>query len=104
MLDVREALVDITNEEWVVKKMRLEYTNIIAIILPIIYQKCKVQYFNNKYAMMISKVDHGESINWATIMYYPLVKELSNGKILVAIRFGDLKHSVIIPCGNSNYF
>jgi hypothetical protein len=26
--------------------------------------------------MMISKVDRGESINWAIIMYYQLVKEL----------------------------
>jgi hypothetical protein len=26
--------------------------------------------------MMISRVNHGESINWATIMYSQLVKEL----------------------------
>jgi hypothetical protein len=26
--------------------------------------------------MMISRADHRESINWATIMYYELVKEL----------------------------
>jgi len=26
--------------------------------------------------MMISRVDHGEYVNWATIMYYQLVKEL----------------------------
>jgi len=33
-------------------------------------------YFSNKFAMMISIVNHGESINWAAIMYSQLVKEL----------------------------
>jgi hypothetical protein len=37
-----------TNEGWVVKKMRSKYANKIVIILPIIYQKDKVQYFSNK--------------------------------------------------------
>jgi hypothetical protein len=31
--------------------------------LPIIYQKDKLRYFNNKSAMMISKADHGEFVN-----------------------------------------
>jgi hypothetical protein len=35
-----------------------------------------VQYFKNKSAMMTSLVDHGKSINWATILYFQLVKEL----------------------------
>jgi len=65
-----------TSEGWVVQKMRSKYVNIITIILPIIYQKDKVQYFNNKSSMMISKVKHGESINWVTIMYSQLIKEL----------------------------
>jgi hypothetical protein len=26
--------------------------------------------------MMTSKIDHGELVNWATIMYFQLVKEL----------------------------
>jgi hypothetical protein len=51
MLDDRIALANIvdgipyiynTNEVWVVMKMRLEYTNRIVAILPIIYQKDKV--------------------------------------------------------------
>jgi hypothetical protein len=42
-----------TNEGWVVKNMRLEFANKIATILPIIYQKDKVQYFINKSTMMI---------------------------------------------------
>ncbi len=62
ILDAIVALADIankvpntynTNEGWVVKTMRLEYANRIATIFPIIYQKDKVQYFNNKFAMMI---------------------------------------------------
>jgi hypothetical protein len=65
-----------TNERWVVKKMRSEDANIIATILPIIYQKDKVQYFSVKSTMMISKVDHGKCINWAIIMYFQMVKEL----------------------------
>jgi hypothetical protein len=36
------------NEGWVVKKMRSKYANRIVAILLIIYQKDKVQYFNNK--------------------------------------------------------
>jgi hypothetical protein len=59
-----------TNERWVVKKMRSEYVNRIVAILPIIYHKDKVQYFSNKSAMMISKIDHGEYVDWAIIMYY----------------------------------
>jgi hypothetical protein len=49
-----------TNEGWIIKKMRLEYANRIAAILPIIYQKNKVHYFNNKSIMMISITNHGE--------------------------------------------
>ncbi len=48
-----------TNEGWVVKKMRSKYVKIIVVILSIIYQKDKVQYFNNKSTMMISKANHG---------------------------------------------
>ncbi len=72
MLDAKVTLVYIvhkvldtynTNEGLVVKKMRSKYVNKIATILPIIYTKDKVQYFNNKLAMMISKANHGKSIN-----------------------------------------
>jgi hypothetical protein len=48
-----------TNEGWVVKKMRSKYLS----ILPIIYQKDNVQYFSNKFAMMIFKTNHGEYVN-----------------------------------------
>jgi hypothetical protein len=64
------------NERWVVKKMRLEYVHRIATILPIIYKKNKVQYFCNKFAMMIFKKDQGKIVNWATIIYSQLVKKL----------------------------
>jgi hypothetical protein len=85
MFDATVALAYITNkihdiyninEKWVVKKMRLEYVNRIAAILPIIYQKEKVHYFSNKSAMMIFRIDHGEFVNWVVIMYSRLVKEL----------------------------
>jgi hypothetical protein len=65
-----------TNERWVVKKMKLEYGNRIVAILPIIYQKDKVQYFCNKFVIMIYRTDHGEYVNWVTIMYFQLVKDL----------------------------
>ncbi len=35
-----------------------------------------MEYFNNKSALMISRVNHGELVNWVVIMYYQLVKEL----------------------------
>jgi hypothetical protein len=85
MFDPRVALAKIadkeldtynTNEGWVVKKMRSEYVNRIVVIMLIIYQKDKVQYFRNKFAMMISKANHGNSVNWAIIMYFQLVKKL----------------------------
>jgi hypothetical protein len=56
--------------------MKPRYVNRIATILPIIYQKNMVQYFNNKSTMMISKANHWKSMNWATIMYFQLVKKL----------------------------
>jgi len=68
MFDARVALANITNrvpntyntnERWVVKKVRLKYANRIVAILLIVYKKDKVQYFNNKSTMMISKMDHG---------------------------------------------
>jgi hypothetical protein len=52
-----------TNERWVVKKMRSKYANRIVVILPIIYQKDKVQYFSNKSTMMISRANHGKFVN-----------------------------------------
>jgi hypothetical protein len=85
MSNARVPLVDIVdkvlntynaNERWVVKKMKLEYVNRIVVILPIIYQKDKVQYFSNKFSMMISKAHHGEFVKWVAIMYYQLVKKL----------------------------
>jgi hypothetical protein len=35
-----------------------------------------VKYSSNKSIMMISRVDHGEFVNWFAIMYSQLVKEL----------------------------
>jgi hypothetical protein len=58
------------------KKMRSKYVNKIVAILPIIYQQNKVQYFNNKFSMMIYRAHHGKFVNWATIMCTHLVKEL----------------------------
>jgi hypothetical protein len=72
MFNAKVTLADITdrvpntyntNERWVVKKMKLEYANRIATILPIIYQKDKVQYFNNKFVMMIFRADRGKFVN-----------------------------------------
>jgi hypothetical protein len=65
LVDIANRVLDIynTNEGWVVKKMRSEYANRIVAILPIIYQKDKVKYFSNKSTMMISRADHGESVN-----------------------------------------
>jgi hypothetical protein len=78
LTSIVDRVLDIynTNEGWVVKKMKPEYVNRIVAIFPIIHHKDKVQYFNNKSAMMISKADHGKSINWATITYFQSVKEL----------------------------
>jgi Holliday junction resolvase RusA-like endonuclease len=96
MLDVSATLIDIidrvpytynTNEGWVVKKMKPKHVNRIATNFPIIYQKNKVQYFSNKFAMMISKAFRGKSINKAIIMYFQLVKEL--------IRWGECQKKMI---------
>jgi DNA replicative helicase MCM subunit Mcm2 (Cdc46/Mcm family) len=79
MSNVRVALANVvdkvpnvynTNERWVVKKMKPKYVNKIVAIMSIIYKKDKVQYFNNKSTMMISKVDHEEFMNWVVIMYF----------------------------------
>ncbi len=56
--------------------MKSKFVNRFVAILLTIYQKNKVQYFNNKSTMMISKTNRGKSINWATIMYSQLIKEL----------------------------
>jgi hypothetical protein len=55
MVDIIDKVPDTynTNEGWVVKKMKSKYANKIVAILLIIYQKDKVQYFSNKYDMMI---------------------------------------------------
>ncbi len=77
LVDIANKILDTynTNEGWVVKKMRSKQINKIVVILHIINQKDKVQCFSNKFVMMISRADHGESINWAVIMYFQLVKE-----------------------------
>jgi len=56
--------------------MKSKYANNIVTILPIIYQKDKVQYFHDKSAMMISKTNNGKSVNWVAIMDSQLVKKL----------------------------
>jgi hypothetical protein len=85
MSDARVAFTEIanrvldtynTNKRLVVKKMKSKYANIIVALLPNIYYKDKVQYFHNKHVMMISKTNNGKFINWATIMYFQLIKEL----------------------------
>jgi hypothetical protein len=45
MSNAKIALVDIAN--------KIPNTYKIVVVLPIIYDKDKVQYFNNKFAMMI---------------------------------------------------
>jgi hypothetical protein len=55
--------------------MKSKYANRIVVILPIIYHIDKVQYFSNKFAMMIFRAHHGEFVNWVAIMYSQLVKE-----------------------------
>ncbi len=76
LVDIADRIFDIynTNEGWVVKKMKSKYANRIVAILPIIYQKNKVQYFSNKSIMMIFKGNHGEFVNWVVIMHSQLVK------------------------------
>ncbi len=46
-----------------------------------------MQYFSNKFDMMISKVDHGKFVNWAAIMYFQLVKEF--------IKWGKCQKNII---------
>ncbi len=79
MSDARVALVNIadkvpyiynTIEGWVVNIMRLKYVNRIIIIFPNIYQKNKVQYFSNKFSMMIFKIDHGKFVNWVQLCIF----------------------------------
>jgi hypothetical protein len=77
MFNAKVALAEITyrvfdtyntNKGWVVKKMRSKYANIIAAIWPIIYQKDKVQYFNNMSVMMIDSLLIGLPLcifNWS---------------------------------------
>jgi hypothetical protein len=56
--------------------MRSKYANRIATILPIIYQRGKVQNFSNNSTMMISRADHEKYVESTTIMHFQLVKEL----------------------------
>jgi hypothetical protein len=72
LADIVDRVLDTynTNERWVVKKMKPKYVNRIFAILPIFYQKDKVQYFNNKSAMMVSKANHGKFVNLVAIMYF----------------------------------
>jgi hypothetical protein len=78
LANIANKVLDIysTNERWVVKKMRLENANRIVAILPIIYKKDKVKYFNNKSAMMISITYNGKFVSWVAIMYSQFVKVL----------------------------
>jgi hypothetical protein len=43
--------------------MKLEYVNRIVAILPIIYQKDKVQYVNNKFAMIMENLLIGQRVD-----------------------------------------
>jgi hypothetical protein len=50
-------------------------------------RKIRCNIFSNKSAMMISKANHGEFVNWVAIMYFQFVKKL--------IRWGKCQKNMI---------
>lgn len=63
-------------EQWNVGNMKMPYDIKILVFIQMIYQKDKVCYFNNKNAISMMKINRGEMVNQAEIMFKTLFKKL----------------------------
>jgi hypothetical protein len=59
--------------------------------MSIIYQREKVQYFNNKNVITLMKIEKGQHVNWAHIIFNSLCSELDRWYKYVKENKGDKK-------------
>ncbi len=85
------ALANSSTNQWNTKSLGLPYSVKYPTIMSIIYQKEKVQYFNNKNAITIMRAKKGQKVDWAQIIFNSLCSELDMWYKYVKENKGDKK-------------
>ncbi len=62
--------------QWNVKSLGIPYFVIYPTIICVIYQRGKVQYFNNKNVITLVRIEKGQNVDWAQIIFNSLCSEL----------------------------
>jgi hypothetical protein len=62
-------------------------------IISLIYQREKVQYFNKKYAITLVRVEKGQQVDWARIIFNSLCSELDRWYKYVKENKGNKKYT-----------
>jgi hypothetical protein len=73
--------------------MGLPYSVRYPAIISIIYQREKVQYFRNKTAITLVRVEKGQHVDWAQIIFNSLCSEFDRWYKCVKENKGDKKNT-----------
>ncbi len=73
--------------------MGLPYSVRYPTIIFVIYQREKVQYFNNKNAITLMRAKKGQKVDWAQIIFNSLCSELDRWYMYVKENKGDKKNT-----------
>ncbi len=74
--NIRLAPANSSTNQWNAKSLGLPYFVKYIAIISIIYQRDKVQYFNNKNVITLMKAEKGQKVDWAQIIFNSLCNEL----------------------------
>ncbi len=77
--------------QWNAKSLGLPCSIIYPTIISIIYQREKVQYLSNKNDVTLMKVEKGQHVDWAQIIFNSLSSELDRWHKYVKKNKGDKK-------------
>jgi hypothetical protein len=90
-LNRRLAPTNSSTDQWNAKSLGLPYSIENPIIIFVAYQREKVKYFNNKNAITLVRVEKGQKVDWAHIIYNSLCIELDQWYKCVEENKGDKK-------------
>jgi hypothetical protein len=87
----RIAPTNCTTNWWNAKSLGLPYSIKYPTIISVIYQRKKVTYFTNKNAITFMRIEKGQKVDWAQIIYNNLCNELDRWYKYVKENRGDKK-------------
>ncbi len=78
-------------DQWNANNLGLPYSIRYLAIISIIYQRVKVKYFSNKNVISLVRIEQGQKVDWAHIIFNSLCNELDRWYKYVKENKGDKK-------------